>query len=65
MIKNILLVGFGGGLGSILRYLTSVLINKQPVTAFPWSTFTVNILGCLLIGIIIVWQNAINFSVPT
>lgn len=52
-MKAILLVGLGGGIGSILRYLTSVLVSKQTSSIFPWGTFSVNIIGCLLAGIII------------
>ena len=51
MIKQILLVGLGGGIGSILRYLVSLLINKYNLSAFPLATFIVNVSGCLLIGI--------------
>lgn len=53
MLKQIILVGLGGGLGSILRYLTSILTEKYNTTLFPLATFTVNILGCLLIGLLI------------
>ncbi|MDR1056389.1 MAG: fluoride efflux transporter CrcB [Prevotellaceae bacterium] len=52
-MKQILLVGLGGGVGSILRYLTSFFIFKKYSTAFPWGTFVVNILGCLIIGFLI------------
>lgn len=51
MLKNILLVGLGGGVGSILRYLTAVVVNKYWANAFPLATFTINILGCFIIGI--------------
>ncbi len=53
MIKQILLVGLGGGIGSILRYLTSVWALKQFTYNFPLATFMVNIAGCLLIGILV------------
>ena len=52
MIKSILLVGFGGGIGSIFRYLTSIAINKYFPTKFPLATFTANILGCFVIGLL-------------
>lgn len=52
MFKHLILVGIGGGLGSMLRYLTSLWIYKlSPNTVFPWATFFVNISGCLLIGL--------------
>lgn len=51
MLKQILLVGLGGGLGSVLRFLTSVLMNKYNTSLFPLATFSVNILGCFLIGL--------------
>lgn len=53
MLKQIILVGLAGGLGSIVRYLMSVLTEKYNTTLFPLATFTVNILGCLLIGLLI------------
>ena len=53
MIKQILLVGLGGGLGSVFRFLTSLLTAKYYSNAFPLATFTANILGCFLIGLLI------------
>ncbi|MDR0799775.1 MAG: fluoride efflux transporter CrcB [Dysgonamonadaceae bacterium] len=54
MITKLLWVGLGGGVGSIFRYLTSVAVNKYATgTVFPFATFMVNILGCLIIGILI------------
>ena len=51
MIKNILLVGLGGGIGSMLRYLSQRMADKLYTIHFPWGTFSVNIIGCFLIGI--------------
>lgn len=51
MIKNILLVGLGGGIGSMLRYLSQRMADKVYPIHFPWGTFAVNIIGCFLIGI--------------
>ncbi|MCP4180678.1 MAG: fluoride efflux transporter CrcB [bacterium] len=46
-----LIVGIGGVLGAISRYLLEALVKIFAGTAmFPFGTLTVNILGCLLIG---------------
>jgi len=50
MIKQLLLVGLGGGMGSILRFLTSYATAKYYANAFPLGTFLANVFGCLLIG---------------
>lgn len=52
MFLHILLVGLGGFLGSILRFLIYILINRHVSTHFPFGTFTVNIVGSLLIGVL-------------
>jgi fluoride exporter len=51
-MKTILLVGLGGGIGSILRYFTALWLAKYAPAPFPLATFAVNILGCLLIGLL-------------
>ncbi len=52
MLKEILLVFAGGGVGSVLRWLFGrVAAAHIGATAFPWGTFAVNALGCLLIGV--------------
>lgn len=51
MIKNILLVGLGGGAGSILRYLCQRWFAEVYSHSFPWGTFAVNIIGCFFIGV--------------
>ena len=52
MIRTLLLVGTGGFLGSISRYLVSRFVQNSIPSSFPYGTFFVNIAGCLLIGII-------------
>lgn len=53
MTRAIIFVGLGGGLGSIFRYLTSLVVTKYFQTTFPLATFTANILGCLIIGVLL------------
>ena len=51
-MKSIILVFFGGGLGSVLRYIINLLI-KNPEGQFPINTFLVHMFGTFLIGIIL------------
>ena len=51
-MKSFLLVFLGGGLGSGLRYLVTIAMNQYS-KVLPFGTFTVNMLGCLLIGMIL------------
>ncbi len=51
-MKNVLLVFLGGGFGSVLRYFIGKYLNN-PESGIPYGTFTANILGSLLIGIIL------------
>lgn len=51
MIKNMLIVGLGGGAGSIARYLVQKYINEWHPHPFPFATLLVNVSGCFLIGL--------------
>ena len=51
-MKQLFFVFIGGGFGSVLRYIIGKYLNNSE-SSFPLGTFTVNILGSLLIGIII------------
>lgn len=55
MLKTITLVAIGGAMGSVLRYLTSVVAQKYVSSLFPWATLITNIVGCFLIGILMGW----------
>lgn len=49
---KVLLVFFGGGLGSALRYVIARYMNNAE-TVIPYGTLLVNIFGSLLIGIVL------------
>ena len=51
-MKSFILVFLGGGLGSGLRYLVAITMNQYS-KVLPFGTFTVNMLGCLLIGLVL------------
>ncbi len=50
-MQNILLIGLGGFIGTILRYTLSGLVQQNlKDISFPYGTLAVNLLGCLVIG---------------
>ena len=51
-MKQLLLVFIGGGTGSVLRFIIGKFLNNSE-NGIPYGTFTANILGSLLIGIIL------------
>ena len=51
---NILSVGLGGFLGAVSRYLIGLIPLKEGLI-FPIKTFSINILGCLVIGLVAAW----------
>jgi CrcB protein len=60
MTKQLILVGLGGGIGSIMRFLVSKIPFVQG--SFPWATFVVNIAGCFLIGVLI--GMSVRYQIP-
>ncbi|MBM3421851.1 MAG: fluoride efflux transporter CrcB [Chlorobi bacterium] len=50
-VRNLLLVGAGGFIGSVARYIVALAMPLTG-TGFPFATFTVNLLGSFLIGLI-------------
>ena len=51
IIKNILAVGAGSFIGGAARYIVS-LAMKGIGKGFPWATLAVNLVGCLMIGLL-------------
>ena len=58
-MKSFILVFLGGGLGSGLRYLVAIAM-KQYSKFLPFGTFTVNMVGCLLIGLVLGYAHKEN-----
>lgn len=51
-MKTLIYIALGGALGSVGRYLLTKAIQNHWITAFPWGTMAVNLIGCLLIGLL-------------
>jgi CrcB protein len=52
MMTNVLLVGFGGMLGSAARFLVVLLVIKTVPFNFPLGTLTVNVAGSFAMGLV-------------
>jgi len=62
---NIMMVGFGGFIGCVLRYLVSGWINHIfKMNSFPIGTVIVNITGCLIIGVLGGWAGHLQAFSP-
>jgi fluoride exporter len=46
-------VALGGALGASARWLLDRFLEQHTESVFPWSTFAINITGCLVIGVVI------------
>ena len=52
MWTNLLYVMLGSAVGGGCRFLISKIVTEHSTGVFPWGTFAVNLVGCLLIGIL-------------
>ena len=51
-LYTLLIIGVGGFIGSVLRYITVRLVDSKLNALFPFGTLTVNIVGSFLLGMI-------------
>ncbi len=49
-MQKILFIALGGSIGALLRYILSQYIGSLNVSAFPYGTFLVNLIGCFFVG---------------
>ncbi len=52
MLRTLLIVGSGGFIGSVMRYLVQQFVEKGATTTFPWGTFVANVAGSFIIGVV-------------
>ena len=49
---TVLLVALGAALGAPARYLTDRAVQGRHASVFPWGTFTVNVVGSFILGLV-------------
>lgn len=65
LFRNVLIVGAGGFIGAVLRYLVSGWAqNLSKNGFFPVGTLSVNIAGCLLLGFLGGWSEHVRAVTP-
>ena len=64
MIANILLVGFGGALGSIVRFLSVYAVARSVPDGFPLGTLAVNVTGCFVMGMVFGLSHRFDWLTP-
>lgn len=52
---SVFIVGFGGFLGAVARYLINHFIRSQTSIQFPVATLMINVVGCFFIGVLMVF----------
>jgi len=58
-----IVVGLVAGLGAVARYVTDQVVQHQHDSVFPFGTFSVNVFGSLLLGLIT--GLAVHHGLPT
>lgn len=48
---TVVMVVLGGAIGAPMRYLLDIFVQSRHDSVFPWGTFTVNVLGSLVLGV--------------
>ncbi|GAB2849651.1 fluoride efflux transporter CrcB [Actinoallomurus bryophytorum] len=49
---TVILVFLGGTIGAPARYLLDRAVQRRHESVFPWGTLTVNLIGCLVLGVL-------------
>jgi CrcB protein len=57
---TILLIALGAAVGAPARYLTDQAIQSRHATVFPWGTFTVNVFGSFILGVLAAITNRLD-----
>jgi CrcB protein len=52
-MKELIYVFIGGGLGSLIRYSIGKWVNTFHHSNFPYGTFTINVIACFVLGLMI------------
>jgi fluoride exporter len=58
-------LAMGGVVGTVARYELGRLVHGRVGTTFPWGTFVINAIGCLLLGFLVRYGESAGLSPET
>jgi CrcB protein len=53
IVLILMIIGMGGAMGALCRFAITQYVCQAHGNSFPWGTLVVNVLGCLLMGLLI------------
>lgn len=62
---NLIVIGIGGFIGAVMRYLCSGWVYRLVGTGLPWGTLFVNVAGSFLLGFFLVFESTRLTMSPT
>ena len=66
MLRKLILIACAGGLGSLARYAIAGWVQSLSTKPFPWGTVVVNLVGCLVFGLLwSLFESRVNVSGET
>ncbi len=54
-MMSYLIVFVGAGIGGMMRHGANIAVTRALGTTFPWGIMTINVFGCLLMGLLVGW----------
>ncbi len=53
LLRDVAIIGAAGAAGAVSRYLLAGTVDRLSGVAFPYGTLAVNVVGCLLLGLVL------------
>lgn len=61
-MKLVILIGIGGFIGTVCRYVFVHFVQSKALSTFPFGTMGVNLIGCFVIGLVFALSERTNMN---